>query len=249
MTRYYDEIWVYGLKDVYEPLAALAFRRDVERRITYTGYLRREVPQEPVAHALSEDHQAALHPGHDRRRRRRRRPDRLGDLGLRGTTLDLEMPALIVFGPFVNRDRRRFHGADRPAPEARRPHLRHQDRAPDGEGGRRSSRWAATTPSARSCPSTSAALIVPRTRPRLEQYIRAVAAERLGLVSMLSDRDAAAHSGADGAGAAPTRPATAAVGGRHPGPSRRARPHPASASRNARPAGAGRFPSLDQAAE
>jgi len=31
------------------------------------------------------------------------------------------------------------------------------------------------------------ALIVPRTRPRLEQYIRAVEAERLGLVSMLSD--------------------------------------------------------------
>jgi predicted glycosyltransferase len=30
-------------------------------------------------------------------------------------------------------------------------------------------------------------LIVPRTRPRLEQYIRAVEAERLGLVSMLSD--------------------------------------------------------------
>jgi predicted glycosyltransferase len=30
-------------------------------------------------------------------------------------------------------------------------------------------------------------LIVPRTRPRLEQYIRAVEAERLGLVRMLSD--------------------------------------------------------------
>jgi predicted glycosyltransferase len=33
------------------------------------------------------------------------------------------------------------------------------------------------------------ALIVPRTRPRLEQHIRAVEAERLGLVRMLSDRD------------------------------------------------------------
>jgi predicted glycosyltransferase len=32
------------------------------------------------------------------------------------------------------------------------------------------------------------ALIVPRTRPRLEQHIRAVEAERLGLVRMLSDR-------------------------------------------------------------
>jgi predicted glycosyltransferase len=33
------------------------------------------------------------------------------------------------------------------------------------------------------------ALIVPRTRPRLEQHIRAVHAERLGLVRMLSDMD------------------------------------------------------------
>ena len=31
------------------------------------------------------------------------------------------------------------------------------------------------------------ALIVPRTRPRLEQHIRAVEAERLGLASMLSE--------------------------------------------------------------
>jgi len=34
------------------------------------------------------------------------------------------------------------------------------------------------------------ALIVPRTRPRLEQYIRAVEAKRLGLVRMLSEDDA-----------------------------------------------------------
>ena len=34
------------------------------------------------------------------------------------------------------------------------------------------------------------ALIVPRTRPRLEQYIRASRAQELGLVSMLVDDDA-----------------------------------------------------------
>ena len=47
LIRYYDEIWVYGLKDVYEPLAALDLPPDVEARITYTGYLRREMPATP----------------------------------------------------------------------------------------------------------------------------------------------------------------------------------------------------------
>ena len=47
LIRYYDEIWVYGLKDVYQPLAALDLPPDVEGRITYTGYLRRDVPPTP----------------------------------------------------------------------------------------------------------------------------------------------------------------------------------------------------------
>ena len=93
------------------------------------------------------------------------------------------------------------------------------------------------------------ALIVPRTRPRLEQYIRAVEAERLGLVRVLSDRDEPR---------APERMAQALrglarpappLGGRHPGPARRARPDPRALHRN--PGGPNRtapFPS-DQAAE
>ena len=64
------------------------------------------------------------------------------------------------------------------------------------------------------------ALIVPRTRPRLEQYIRAVEAERLGLVSMLSDYTEAAHAGADGGGPAQPLDPAAPVGGRGPGPAR-----------------------------
>ena len=56
------------------------------------------------------------------------------------------------------------------------------------------------------------ALIVPRTRPRLEQYIRAVEAERLGLVSMLSDYTEAALARADGGGASQPIDPAAAVG-------------------------------------
>ena len=45
------------------------------------------------------------------------------------------------------------------------------------------------------------ALIVPRTRPRLEQYIRAIEAERLGLVRMLERLRRARARRADGDGA------------------------------------------------
>ena len=45
------------------------------------------------------------------------------------------------------------------------------------------------------------ALIVPRTEPRLEQFIRASRAAELGLVSMLAD-DGTLRSGGDGGGAA-----------------------------------------------
>ncbi|MGZ8999111.1 MAG: glycosyltransferase family protein, partial [Allosphingosinicella sp.] len=47
LIRYYDDIWVYGLEDVYRPLAALDLPPAVEQRIIYTGYLRREIPSTP----------------------------------------------------------------------------------------------------------------------------------------------------------------------------------------------------------
>ena len=68
------------------------------------------------------------------------------------------------------------------------------------------------------------ALIVPRTPPRLEQHIRAVEAERLGLVRMLTRPDGGARDPRAMAQAlrAPAEPA-AALGGDGPGPARRAR--------------------------
>jgi hypothetical protein len=48
LARYYDEIWVYGLEEVYRPLAALDLPAEIEPRITYTGYLRRGLPREPA---------------------------------------------------------------------------------------------------------------------------------------------------------------------------------------------------------
>jgi predicted glycosyltransferase len=100
------------------------------------------------------------------------------------------MPALVVFGPFLNRDRRRGYmdriarhpKLDAIAFDSKMELLMEKATAVVAMGGYNTF-----------CEILSLnkpALIVPRTRPRLEQYIRAVEAERLGLVKMLSEDDA-----------------------------------------------------------
>jgi predicted glycosyltransferase len=184
--RYYDEIWVYGLKDIYEPLAALDLPRDIERRITYTGYLRRELPRQPP---LSRHPKLTKSPfvlvttggGGD--------GEDLIDWVLSAYEADaeIEMPALVVFGPFIDRERRRgflerigrHPKLDAIAFDTKIELLMQKAAAIVAMGGYNTF-----------CEILSfdkPALIVPRTRPRLEQHIRAVQAEKLGLVRMLSE--------------------------------------------------------------
>src|SRR5829696_348662 len=186
LCRYYDEIWVYGLKDFYQPLDALELPPEVARRLTYTGYLRREVPQKS---ALSRYPKLTKSPfilvttggGGD--------GDELIDwvISAYEAEPELELPALIVFGPFVNRDRRRGFleriarnsRLDAIAFDTKIELLMEKAAAIVAMGGYNTF-----------CEILSLdkrALIVPRTHPRLEQHIRAVEAERLGLVRMLSE--------------------------------------------------------------
>jgi predicted glycosyltransferase len=186
LRRYYDEVWVYGLSEIYEPLMALDLPRDVERRIAYTGYLRREIPQ-----------RSAL----TRYPKLTKSPFALVTTGGGGDGDDLidwvvsayeaepeiELPAVVVFGPFVNRDRRRgfleriarHPKLDAIAFDTKIEVLMDKAAAVVAMGGYNTF-----------CEILSLdkrALIVPRTHPRLEQHIRAVEAERLGLVRMLSE--------------------------------------------------------------
>ena len=185
LTRYYDEIWVYGLKEIYQPLAALALTPEVERRITYTGYLRRELPKEP---ALTRYPKLMKQPfvlvttggGGD--------GDDLIDWVISAYEADatLELPAVLVFGPFMNRERRRGF-VER---IARHPKL--EALAFDTKLELLMNRAAAIVAMGgynTFCEILSLdkrAFVVPRVQPRREQHIRAVEAERLGLVRMLS---------------------------------------------------------------
>jgi predicted glycosyltransferase len=188
LNRYYDDIWVYGLRDVHQPLSALELAPDVERRITYTGYIRREVPE---ASALKRYPKITRNPfilvttggGGD--------GDDLLDwvISAYEADLSLEIPALLLFGPFINQDRQqaflervsRHPKLDAMIFDNKIEILMQKAAAVVAMGGYNTF-----------CEILSLdkrALIVPRTRPRLEQYIRAVEAERLGLVRMLSDKD------------------------------------------------------------
>ena len=44
LDRLYDEIWVYGLQEFYDPVAEYAIPASIGRKICFTGYIPRKVP-------------------------------------------------------------------------------------------------------------------------------------------------------------------------------------------------------------
>lgn len=184
LARFYDEIWIYGLAEIYRPLAALNLPPHLAANTVYTGYLRRELPLEP---ALKQYPDITREPfilvttggGGD--------GDDVIDWVISAYEADggIELPALVAFGPFINRDRRRAFleridahpKLDAIAFDTKLELLMSRAAAVVAMGGYNTF-----------CEILSLdkpSLIVPRTRPRREQLIRAIEAERLGLLRML----------------------------------------------------------------
>ncbi len=180
----YDEIWAYGLPQVNKPLAGLDLPPSVRHKTIYTGYLRRDLPlHTDVPHEIEEiDGPFILvtpgggGDGVD-----------LVDWVLAAYESDSHIPygAVIVFGPFMSATAREAFKER----AARFPNIRtltftnnlgalmHQAAGVVAMGGYNTF-----------CEILSfdkKAIIVPRTRPRLEQFIRTRAARNLGLIEML----------------------------------------------------------------
>ena len=49
LENLYDNIWVYGSDRIYDPLAGLSVSNAVRRKMTYTGYLRRNFASDSAA--------------------------------------------------------------------------------------------------------------------------------------------------------------------------------------------------------
>lgn len=207
IERYYDEIWIYGVPQIYRPLAGLGLSARMEAHTTFTGYLRRDSadwPAEPVSDLPDEPYLLVTTGGGGD-------GTALVDWVLRAYEADrrLEPHALIVYGPFMKAADRQHFDARVAALggrvtalgfHARLERLLEQARGVVAMGGYNTF-----------CEILSMdkpAIIAPRTRPRREQLIRTAAAENLGLVRMLTPER-------DGAGAGVMAAAIRALANQH----------------------------------
>ena len=188
LSDYYNEIWVYGLPQICDPLAGLDLPASVRRRMVYTGYLRRHVPAAagtPLRADLPDGEFLLVTAGGGGD------GDGLIDWVLAAYENDPGSlpPVLVVFGPFMLPD----HQAAFAARAARLDKVR--TITFDARLETLMARAAGVVAMGgynTFCEILSfdkPALIVPRTTPRLEQYIRARRAAELGLIAVLPDAD------------------------------------------------------------
>lgn len=188
----YDQIWVYGLPQICDPLEGITIPESVRRKMTYTGYLKRSLPNETIPqHNLNkiEAPYILVTPGGGGD------GEAMVDWVLRAyeADRDLPYPALLVLGPFMNSEPQadfmeradKLDNVEVITFDAHIEALMNNAVAVVAMGGYNTF-----------CEILSfnkRALIIPRTRPRMEQYIRASHAQDLGLVVMMeddNDRDA-----------------------------------------------------------
>jgi len=187
LERFYQDIWVYGLPEIFDPISEIPGMRRFADRLSFTGYIERTVSEwDRLAPGLQlpDDPYVLVTAGGGGD------GAALIDWVLRAYEADptIAYPALLVFGPFMHFEQRRAfqERADRLANvfattfEANLEALYQRAAAVIAMGGYNTF-----------CEILSfdkPALIVPRTIPRREQVIRAERAARLGLVRVLLEQ-------------------------------------------------------------
>jgi predicted glycosyltransferase len=182
----YDDIWVYGLPQICDPLEGVELPRSVRQKMTYTGYLGRSLPPKampptPLQKIKEPFILVTVGGGGD--------GEAIIDWVLRAYESDahLPYPALLVLGPFMQSERQaeflaraaKLKNVEGITFDAQMEALMARAVGVVAMGGYNTF-----------CEILSfnkRAVIVPRTAPRMEQYIRAARAQELGLVSMLLD--------------------------------------------------------------
>jgi predicted glycosyltransferase len=181
----YDEIWIYGLPQINKPLTGITVPPSVRHKMVYTGYLHRDLPlHTDVPHEAEEIEGPYIlvtpgggGDGVD-----------LVDWVLSAYESDPHIPygAVIVFGPFMAAAARE-HFKERAAKFRTIRTLTFTNNL--GALMKGAAGVVAMGGYNTFCEILSfdkKAIIVPRTRPRLEQYIRTRAARNLGLLEMLN---------------------------------------------------------------
>jgi len=186
LRELYDEIWVYGLAQICDPLEGIALPPRVRQKMVYTGYLHREVPHHGTPTLLPDIAQRPyllVTPGGGGD------GEALIDWVLRAYEHDplLPYPALLALGPFMAAERQAefMERASRLQRVSAITFHKHFETLVARAAGVVAMGGYNTFCEVISLDKR--ALIVPRTAPRLEQHIRASRAAELGLVAMLED--------------------------------------------------------------
>ncbi|MEX0286506.1 MAG: glycosyltransferase family protein [Paracoccaceae bacterium] len=184
--QYYDEIWVYGVRSVYDPVQGLDLDPRVAQRMHWTGYLRRDVPSGPTP-TLEEPSEpyVLITPGGGGD------GQAMVDLVLSAYEQDpsLTPNAKIVYGPFLSGETREDFETRVAQLNGRVTSVGFDSRIETLiEGAEGVVCMGGYNTFCEVLSFDKRAVIVPRTVPRLEQYIRASRAEQLGLIRMLDER-------------------------------------------------------------
>ena len=180
IEKFYDDIWVYGPPDFYDPLVGLDVPKGVRDKLNFVGFLQRN--------ALTMD-RAQYQPSGDYI---------LVTTGGGGDGADLVQDvinayrhdaglthrALIVLGPYMPQDQRTKlsqEASNIPYVEV----IEFDSRMEDLVAGARAVAMGGYNTYCEMLSFDKPALIVPRVQPREEQLIRATRAAELGLVDML----------------------------------------------------------------
>ncbi len=183
----YDDVWIYGRPEVFDPLAGLDVPSSVRKKITYTGYLRRQssrVADQTESEGIEEPYILVTTGGGGD-------GAALVDWVLRAYEQDPSIPqnAMIVYGPFMHHDVQ-FDFAQR-VERLKRVHAipftSNLEQLMINSSGVVAMGGYNTICEILSFDKPS--LIVPRTTPRLEQYIRVLKMQNMGLLKMLVDDD------------------------------------------------------------
>ena len=186
LERYYDEVWVYGLPEIFDPVDEIPGMDAISHKLSYTGYLRRRLPENAgyvSDYAIPENPYILVTAGGGGD------GSELIDWVLSAYECDPSIPydVLIIFGPFMQLEIRtaflaRVNQLDKVQAltfEARVEMLFERAAGVIAMGGYNTF-----------CEILSFAkpsLIVPRTVPRLEQALRAERAASQGLLRCLMD--------------------------------------------------------------
>ncbi|SLN19908.1 glycosyltransferase family protein [Oceanibacterium hippocampi] len=185
LCNLYDEIWVYGLREICNPLEGIGMPASVQEKMVFTGYLPRKVRgaiNEPLPAIVERPYLLVTTGGGGD-------GEGLIEWVLRAYETDplLPYPALLVLGPFMQADRQveflnrvqRLKRVEAITFNAHLESISAKAAAIVCMGGYNTFCEVLSL--------NKRALIIPRTEPRMEQFIRASRAEKLGLVRMLAE--------------------------------------------------------------